>query len=216
MCPWNLSSSAHSRPPSRLLCTQWRLHRNVRICPPYSSWQRLLLGSVIGLALILIAFVVLPGIALAKVSPRALHWSALLTPSVYGVNLVYVSGWPVNEEPGWRGFALPRLQARFNPVVGSILLGLLWAGWHLPLFLVHGWVNVPVWAFAVIVIAASVLFTCGANLSAFSVIVPMLMHATFNTSSRLFGALCQGVPTREPDLPFFLGAGGPQPSRPFY
>jgi uncharacterized protein len=197
-----------STPTLAALCTQWMLDRSFRICRVYSSWKKLLLGSVTGLALIMIAFVILPGIVMAKVSPRTLHWSALLTPAVYGVNWSTFLGGPVNEEPGWRGFALPRLQTRFGPVLGSILLGLLWTGWHLPLFLLHEWVNVPVWAFAFILISASVLYTWGANLSGFSIIVPMLMHAAFNTSSRLLGALCQGVSTREPGLLFYLGAGG--------
>jgi membrane protease YdiL (CAAX protease family) len=38
-----------------------------------------------------------------------------------------------NEEPGWRGFALPRLQDRMTPVRATLLLGVLWAPWHLPL-----------------------------------------------------------------------------------
>jgi membrane protease YdiL (CAAX protease family) len=197
-----------SSPAIAALCTQWLLDRSFRICRLYSSWQRLLLGSVVGLALIIIAFVVLPGLVLVKVSPRVLHWSALLTPAVYGVNWSTFLGGPVNEEPGWRGFALPRLQARFGPVVGSILLGTLWAGWHLPLFFIHGWVNVPVWAFTLMLITDSVLITWGANLSGFSIFVPMLMHAGFNVSSRLLGGLCQGVPTRQPDLPYYLLAGG--------
>jgi membrane protease YdiL (CAAX protease family) len=197
-----------STPTIAALCTQWLLDRSFRICHMYSSWQRLLLDSVLGLALIIIAFVVLPGIALVRISPRALHWSALLSPAVYGVNWSTFLGGPVNEEPGWRGFALPRLQWRFGPVVGSILLGTLWAGWHLPLFFIHGWVNVPVWAFTLMLVTASVLLTWGTNLSSSSILVPMLMHAAFNVSFRLLGALCQGVPTRRPDLPYYLCAGG--------
>jgi membrane protease YdiL (CAAX protease family) len=38
------------------------------------------------------------------------------------------------EEPGWRGFALSRLQARFNPVTATLLLGFLWGLWHLPIY----------------------------------------------------------------------------------
>jgi membrane protease YdiL (CAAX protease family) len=38
----------------------------------------------------------------------------------------------LSEEPGWRGFALPRLQAKFSPLVTSLILGVLWAFWHAP------------------------------------------------------------------------------------
>ncbi len=120
--PIEFSVLGASSPTIAALCTQWLLERNFRICHLYSSWKRLLLGSLMGLALIMFAFVILPGIVLAKVSPRMLHWSALLSPAVYGVNWSTFLGGPVNEEPGWRGFALPRLQTRFGPVLGSILL----------------------------------------------------------------------------------------------
>ncbi|MDQ0813213.1 membrane protease YdiL (CAAX protease family) [Streptomyces sp. B3I7] len=39
------------------------------------------------------------------------------------------------EEPGWRDFATPRLQRRYGPLVGTLILGPLWGAWHLPLFL---------------------------------------------------------------------------------
>jgi hypothetical protein len=45
------------------------------------------------------------------------------------------------EEPGWRGFALPRLPERHDPFAGSLLLGLLWGAWHLPLYLVPDWAD---------------------------------------------------------------------------
>lgn len=187
------------------LCTQWLLERNFRICRFSTSWQKLLFGSVIGLAAVVVAFVILPGLALVQAPPRALHWSALWTPAAYAVNWSTFLGGPINEEPGWRGFALPRLQSRFGPVLGSVLLGGLWAGWHLPLFLIH-FVNIPAWAFVIVVIDLSILLTWATNLSSFNILVPMMMHAAFNTSSRLLAAMCAGVPTRARELIFYLCA----------
>ena len=51
---------------------------------------------------------------------------------VFGVSALFAAG--IGEEPGWRGFALPRIQ-RYRPLRGSLLLGALWGVWHLPLWL---------------------------------------------------------------------------------
>ena len=53
--------------------------------------------------------------------------------------IIAIIGGPLLEEAGWRGFALPRLQPRHGPLVGTLILGLLWALWHLPEFLVPAW-----------------------------------------------------------------------------
>ncbi|MGH9248291.1 MAG: CPBP family intramembrane glutamic endopeptidase [Acidimicrobiales bacterium] len=49
------------------------------------------------------------------------------------VRLVNPMDGPLGEEPGWRGFALPRMQARTSPLVSALILGVLVACWHLPL-----------------------------------------------------------------------------------
>jgi membrane protease YdiL (CAAX protease family) len=58
--------------------------------------------------------------------PRALPVFALL--------LLFPLSGAFGEELGWRGFALPRLLARRSPLAASLLLGVLVAGWHAPLF----------------------------------------------------------------------------------
>jgi membrane protease YdiL (CAAX protease family) len=50
-----------------------------------------------------------------------------------GVLLIIFAG-AVGEETGWRGYALPQLQRRFSPLASSLILAVVWFGWHLPQF----------------------------------------------------------------------------------
>lgn len=52
--------------------------------------------------------------------------------------LLTIVGGPLGEEFGWRGFALPHLQRRWNPLLASIIIGVVWGLWHLPLFFQPG------------------------------------------------------------------------------
>jgi membrane protease YdiL (CAAX protease family) len=63
-------------------------------------------------------------------------WSGLAWSSfaiVFLVRLVNPMDGPLGEEPGWRGFAVPRLQAARSPLSSALILGVLATGWHLPL-----------------------------------------------------------------------------------
>jgi len=90
-------------------------------------------------AIILLATIVLPG-ALASFRTLApLHPLPLLV----SFPLVLIFGGALFEEGGWRGFALPRLQRLHGPLVGTLILGILWACWHLPLFWIKVWGTPP-------------------------------------------------------------------------
>jgi uncharacterized protein len=99
--------------------------------------------------------------------------------------MVFLGG-PLGEEPGWRGFALPRLQRLHGPLVGGLVLGSLWALWHLPGFLVpqklppSGTVMDFV-RFAVALIALAYVIQFVFNNTGGSVLMAILTHATWNT-----------------------------------
>ena len=159
----------------------------------YTTWRRTVGATAIGVALIILSYVVLPGVATAD--PRKLHWSVLASIAVY--NYSTLAGGPLGEEPGWRGYALPRLERALGPVRGSLVLGLLWTGWHLPLFWYPGWTSSPMWIYVLLLTGQSVILTYGTNLAGFGIITPIAMHAAFNTVSRFLGG-CSSIhsPTR--------------------
>ncbi len=93
-----------------------------------------------------------------------------------------------NEELGWRGFALPRLQTRYSALVASLVVGVVWAAWHLPLFVVAGSSQAgdPIHFYVVSVVALSVVFTWLYNQTGGSVLLTMVLHASVNTGGLLY------------------------------
>jgi membrane protease YdiL (CAAX protease family) len=96
----------------------------------------------------------------------------------------FILGGPLGEEPGWRGFALPRLQPLHGPLVGSVILGILWALWHLPLFWSGVWTppTIPnIVMFILMITTLTIIMTWVFNNAKGSLLITMLMHASFNT-----------------------------------
>jgi uncharacterized protein len=88
----------------------------------------------------------------------------------------------LGEELAWRGFALPRLLTRYNALVASLILGVLWGAWHLPLVWTEGapLYQQPVWLLLLDITAKSVLFTWVFLHTRGSVLLAALLHATTN------------------------------------
>ncbi|MFI5079705.1 MAG: CPBP family intramembrane glutamic endopeptidase [Streptosporangiales bacterium] len=63
------------------------------------------------------------------------RFSGIPAMGLVGVLLLIFAG-ALGEETGWRGYALPQLQRRFSPLASSLILAVLWFGWHLPQFFV--------------------------------------------------------------------------------
>ena len=131
--------------------------------------------------------------------------SPTLTLGVVGVLLVefvrvLFLGGPLEEELGWRGFALPRLQGRLAALEASILLGVIWGLWHIPLYFVPGTGQFetiaagtdPAFAIGGFIgwtIGLSVLFTWLFNQTRASLLVVMLFHAAVNLGAFLPSAV---------------------------
>ena len=102
------------------------------------------------------------------------------------------------EEVGWRGYALPRLAARFGLAGASVVLGIIWASWHLPLFFIPG-IETTGQSFALYVIGVTALSVAIAWLYAHtngSLFLTMLMHSAINNTKDIVvsGALTPANP----------------------
>ena len=113
-------------------------------------------------------------------------WPRLGNEAWYVIVVAILFSTPVQagEEIGWRGYALPRLAAHFGFARASVLLGLIWACWHLPLFFLalpgndeYGQ-SFPVWALGVTALSVAIAWLY-ANTKG-SLLLTMLMHSAVN------------------------------------
>lgn len=88
---------------------------------------------------------------------------------------------PLSEEPGWRGVALPRMMNRLGLIGTSLVIGLIWAAWHLPLFISDpGNQREPI-PFSLAVMSTSVVLTWVYLASGRSLLLAILLHGMFNS-----------------------------------
>jgi hypothetical protein len=108
------------------------------------------------------------------------------------------------EEIGWRGYALPRLTKHLGLAQASIILGIIWACWHLPFFFIPGSDNFgqsfPLYLLAVTAISVAMAWVYWRTKG--SLLLTMLMHAAINNTA--------GIVTSSPPVgvtnPFYLNA----------
>ena len=102
-----------------------------------------------------------------------------------GLLMCIITG-ATGEELGWRGFALPRIQSEYGSLSSSILLGVIWAGWHIPYWPIPGWFakmqSIPFAAFTLQSIAKSVIMTWIYSNTNGSVLLASLFHLVLNYS----------------------------------
>ena len=107
-------------------------------------------------------------------------WYVMIAATIFSL----IVGGQTGEEIGWRGFALPRLAARFGYGIGSIVLGVIWALWHLPLFFVRDadTYGQSFFLYTLQVIAISVAMAWLYQRTNGSLLLTMLMHAAINNT----------------------------------
>jgi membrane protease YdiL (CAAX protease family) len=120
----------------------------------------------------------LGGSAAAAV-PSVLTGSLIQIPLVLAI-LAITDG--LGEEPAWRGFMLPRMLAYGNALAASLVLGVVWALWHLPLQWTAGYAQyqLPVWLLVLDVSAKSVIFTWVFLRTRGSALIAIVLHASMN------------------------------------
>jgi uncharacterized protein len=153
---------------------QWRAGLN---------WYAVALGLPAVLYLAAVCLNVLLGAPIPTSAQLSVPWYML----VLAFPLTILEGGAL-EEPGWRGYALPRLLAHRSALAASLILGAVHAGWHLPLY-----VATPAnLAYIPLVIGWSVLFTWLFNGTNGSVLLAILFHGSLNTLAGLLQPMFSG------------------------
>ncbi len=135
--------------------------------------------ALIGIPLIMtLGSIILPDVWASFTPIKGEAWLSYALFFIYPALLI---GGPLGEEPGWRGFALPRLQKRYGPLMGSIILGLFWTFWHLPIWFSGQWTkpSIPnIALYAAWIVAVSIIMTWIFNHTKGSIFIAILVHTS--------------------------------------
>ena len=149
-------------------------------------WYALVLaGPIVACAAVVVLAMVLGTTGLRFNDPAQLY---LVVPVFL---VVLVLGGPLGEEPGWRGLLLPTLTERTSFPVAGLVVGLVWASWHLPLFLIPGTpqAELPVGAYLALTVALGVIYGSLAQHTRGSVPVAILLHTSSKSAAGLLPVL---------------------------
>ena len=138
--------------------------------PPFLFWGGSLISDALGQT------------AYSNPSPL-IGWNAVRILSIAFIYHFFFAN-TLGEEVGWRGFALPRLQARYSPLVASLIIALMWFAWHLPL----KWMNpdtLPYLFYALTFIPQSIFLTWIYNRTHGSILAVGIAHISNNIGGEI-------------------------------
>jgi len=108
-------------------------------------------------------------------------------------SLIFLIVGVLAEEFGWRGYILEPLQGKYNAFVSSMIIGLFWGIWHVPLFFINntyqqslGLFSIEFWMFFIVIFPHSIIFTLIFNNTNRSILSAMLFHFCVNFFGQLF------------------------------
>jgi membrane protease YdiL (CAAX protease family) len=108
--------------------------------------------------------------------------SAAVAPLLLFVLPFFVIDFIANgEEIGWRGYVLPRLQAKYSALGASLIVGVVWGFWHLPKYLTH-WNTISFLWFMAHTLSAAFIYTWLYNGTRGSLLLVTIFHASVNTA----------------------------------
>jgi membrane protease YdiL (CAAX protease family) len=110
---------------------------------------------------------------------------------LFAYSLLFPLSGAFGEELGWRGFALPRVQARLWALSAALVIGVIQTAWHLPLFMTDR--STPPVPLIVGYMGLGILATWVFNNTRGSVLITMVLHASFNTNAGFFGEMFAGA-----------------------
>lgn len=134
----------------------------------------------LGLPLAVLAVAAVANVALWDAPAPVLHelaWTDLAL--IFAIRMINPLDGPLGEEPGWRGYALPQLQADRSPLSGGVILAALVALWHLPIVVVG---SLPPFAL-VVTFAITFVYQWLFNHTGGSVLLTMVFHIAQGTVS---------------------------------
>lgn len=162
----------------------------------YVQWRAGILWWLIVLFGVLIALNITASLFLGtSILKEFLNKIGLILPTYVSTLIFGAILGPLWEEAGWRGFALPRLQERYGPITGSVILGVIWAIWHLPGY-PGGWMESTFPALLVYCVGFSIIATWVYNNTGGSILLMILLHSSSNAAVSV-GTMV--IPTNLPD-----------------
>ena len=190
----------------------WRQHMKQRRV----GWQWYLFSLVVIPVLKLLGVIIQPG---KLASFQGLTSSILVLYPAYFF-IIFFGGGPLGEEPGWRGFALPRMQPHYGPLKATLLLGFLWGFWHLPDFLMPDYqgegagtgfdvilINLPI--LILVVISLAIIMTWVFNHTKESIFIATVLHTSVDVPQVVWIPLFPAVDVTSMFLASLIGFGIP-------